>query len=485
MSDTNVEKTVCPNCKSEIFDGNDLCPQCGLKIKEEFDNELASEISWGDNKADLIPLPPKKHKALLPFVIGIVVVALVIVSTVVALFFGNRNINDFLGVEIGGIFDICYHEDTEWIIDYEPTLYAEGKKHLECNSCGKTIDTKVIEELYLTQAEVVEKLKASVVKVICYDYDSKTEISQGSGFFIDSKGTFITNAHVVEDCFFIKIKTSSGMEYDVDVMYKFNYTSSDYAICKAKYCYTSVAVEFTEGGSVGDTVYALGYPNDAFTLKTTKGTITSNNVVEGSKHYFSNTAWIDHGSSGGILSDDKGRVIGITTGIFSSGEYAALKYQDFKTAVEGTFISGKEPWEYFHKAKEVLIASYNVDDYFDIIVNGNAMSDTRVSYYVTVKLNDKYRKSKILLDSVSIRISIKINTEYSYTEVTSYGSYRRTKTDSTYQYFTFWNENDLKLGDTAYASSSVYIPYSTDYYGMTISYEVDIFSGSGTIIIFD
>ena len=48
-----------------------------------------------------------------------------------------------------------------------------------------------------------------MVKVYCYDYDGETLLSQGSGFFINKTGTFITNAHVVEDAYYIKIKTRS------------------------------------------------------------------------------------------------------------------------------------------------------------------------------------------------------------------------------------------------------------------------------------
>lgn len=381
--------------------------------------------------------------------------------------------------------EVCAHTNAEWIVDIEATLDAEGRKHLECCSCGNTIETEVIPELYLTQSEVTEKLKSAVVKVICYDYDGKTEISQGSGFFIDSKGTFITNAHVVKDCFFIKIKTCLGVTYDVDVMYEYNAFASDYAICKAKNCYSSNAVEFTTKVAEGDTVYALGYPNDAFIMTTTVGKITSTDVVDGTKHYYASTAFIDHGSSGGILADAKGRVIGITTGIFADGEYAALKYQDFKFDAEGSHIGGKAPLEYFHTVDEVRLASHNMDDYFDIIVNGTATSDTNVTYWVTVQLKDEYKNAKIVVDSVNISVTVKLETEYKYEEIVSYGSVNRTKTDIEYLYFHFWDEGEMITGDRQYTTSSIFLPYSTEYYGMNIAYDADFFGGNGTIIIYD
>ena len=381
--------------------------------------------------------------------------------------------------------ETCAHTSTKWVVDVEATLDSDGSRHQECKSCGKTIKTEVIPEIYLTQAEIISKLKPAVVKVICYDYDGTTEISQGSGFFIDSNGTFITNAHVVEDCFFIKVKTYLGATYDVDVMYKYNGTVSDYAICKAKNCFSSNAVEFTAEASVGDTVYALGYPNDAYVMSTTSGKITSTDAVDGTKHYYANTAWIDHGSSGGILADAKGRVLGITTGIFADGEYAALKYQDFKFDAEGIHVGTKEPLEYFHTVDEVWLGSYNMDDYFDIIVNASATSDTNVQYWVTVRLKDKYKNAKILIDSISISVTLKLDTEFNYKEIVSYGTANRTERDTKYLYFRFYNEGDLISGDQQYTYSSIYIGFTKEYYGMDISYDVDFFGGNGTLIIYD
>lgn len=337
----------------------------------------------------------------------------------------------------------------------------------------------------LTESEIIAKLKPSVLKVICYDYDGETEMSQGSGFFIDNQGTFITNAHVVEDCFFIKVKTHLGATYEVDVMYKYNGTVSDYAICKARNCFSSQAVEFSSTAKAGDAVYALGYPNGATTMSTTKGKITNINAEDGTKNYYANTAWIDHGSSGGILADAQGKVLGITTGVFDDGEYAALKYQDFKHDVDSPHIGVKAPVEYFHTVDKVMLGSYNMDEYFDVFVDGNALSDTSVTYWITVRLKEKYRNKKIVIDSTSISIDLKLNTEFQYKEVLSYGTANRTKTDTKYVHIWFWDENNMITGDREYVSSSIFLSYSTNYYGMNISYDVDFFGGMGTLIIYD
>ena len=83
--------------------------------------------------------------------------------------------------------EVCEHNESEWITDREPTLDAEGLRHTECTLCGETVNTATIPELYLSESEVIDRLAAAVVKVICYDYDGATVMSQGSGFFIDGR----------------------------------------------------------------------------------------------------------------------------------------------------------------------------------------------------------------------------------------------------------------------------------------------------------
>lgn len=257
--------------------------------------------------------------------------------------------------------EACPHGETAWRVDTEPTKSTYGQQSLVCSLCGKSLDTETIDRLPLSEDEITAKLSPSVVKVICYDKDGKTKTTRGSGFFIDTNGLFITNSHVVKNCFFIKIETSQGEIYDVDIMYSYSYISSDYAICRAKKC-TSVAVEFSDKAEVGDTVYAIGYPGRGDVLKTTSGVITNTDVKDGKRHYYSNTAETDHGSSGGALTDDRGRVIGITTGAFPDNSgYAALRYIDLAEALTDPFTGGKAPWEYFHTEDELSPGDDNND----------------------------------------------------------------------------------------------------------------------------
>ncbi|MBE6651693.1 MAG: trypsin-like peptidase domain-containing protein [Ruminococcaceae bacterium] len=378
------------------------------------------------------------------------------------------------------------HNESRWIVDIEPTMNSVGKKHTECLMCGVTINIEIIPKLGLTKEEIKSKLKASIVKVICYDYDGKTEISQGSGIFIDNKGTFITNAHVIEDCYYIKIKNYLGATYDVDTICKYNGTTSDYAICKTQNFYLSQPVEFSASANVDDVVYALGYPNDSFIMSITSGKITSTDVIDSTKHFYKNTAWIDHGSSGGALVDSQGRVLGITTGILADGEYAALKYQDFKLAAEGSHVNGVEPLYYFHKVNKYDFSSFSMSNYFEIYVDVLSRTDTSVYYRVGVRLKDRYRDAKFIL-SGSATISIKLETTYDYYESRSYGgTYHQTKTTNDTKYLYYYSEKDLIYGKSASSNSSIFVSSINDYYNMKISYEADFgILQSGTIMFFE
>lgn len=379
--------------------------------------------------------------------------------------------------------ETCAHTMTEWVIDKQATLYIEGSRHQECITCGETLATEVIPELFLTQSQITSELRDSVVKVVCYDYDGTTKLSQGSGFFIDEKGTFITNAHVVEDCYFVKITNYLGSTYEVDVMYVYSNVVSDYAILKTKNYAFADPVEFEETAEAGDTVYAIGFPNNSFIANTSVGEIVHTNVVDGMKDYYSTTAWIDHGSSGGILVNDKGKVLGITTGSFADGTYASLKYTEFKVDANRTHFGTKEPVEYFHTVTEVTLASYNVDTYFDIEVGVSSYTDTSVWYTVKIGLNDYWKTQKITMDSFSISISVQIDTTYKFYQVLAYSDLLSRRYTYDTVSFTFYNESDLRLGKNSSVFSYISL-IGTDYYGMVITYDADFWLVNGSMTIY-
>ena len=376
----------------------------------------------------------------------------------------------------------CNHAESDWIIDSRPTLESEGKQHTECTKCGEVIQTQAIPELEYSLSEAKQMLNKSIVKVYCYDYDGETLLSQGTGFFIDKLGKFITNAHVVENAYYIKIKTSSGATYDVNVMYAYNDRDSDHAICKALGC-PSTPVEFDENVFVGDTVYAFGYPNDALTLSSTQGVVTSTNVVDKNKTYIENTAKIDHGSSGGVLVNTDGKVVGITTGILKNGKYAALSYSEVKTDAEKTYysISAKEPVEWFHDTQTVTLNAYNFDTYFNVSISPTPLYGGDVRYDVTISLKPLYQYKKIKIKYTSLWFSVEIDTNYEYYSASLYSGGWSTSNSTCYTHIVMYDRYDM-MGESSTATASFYYSNYTKLY---YSYDYDISSAIGTFVIYD
>ena len=298
----------------------------------------------------------------------------------------------------------------------------------------------------LTVQEITERIKASVIKVICYDVDGVTLTSQGSGFFIDNKGTFITNAHVVEDAINIKIQNYLGVTYDVDIMFAFNDNNSDYAVCRASDFYRSQPLEFATSANVGDTVYALGYPNNVFNISVTKGKITNTDAISGTKHFYANDAQIDHGSSGGVLVDNMGRVLGITTGSVVGGAYLALKYQEFKFDADGEHNGGEKPYTFFYELNQLSFAYSTMEDYFNVTLKQTSSTATSASFEINVRLKSAYAFKRIMLTSEAAKLSVDVLVKYNYYDEN--GEIVETQTLVEPVYLDFDSVEELKSGKT-------------------------------------
>ena len=169
-------------------------------------------------------------------------------------------------------------------------------------------------------------------------YDaSGNALRTGSGFFIDSDGTLVTNYHVVEGGASAKITTMDNQVYDVSGVYDYNETT-DIALLKVNGSgFTSLKVS-TEPVSAGDTIYAIGSPLGL--SNTISSGIISNaaRVYEGVT-YIQVTAPISSGSSGGALIDSQGRAVGITSGEFYSSTNMS---QNLNIAVPLTYLDELE-----------------------------------------------------------------------------------------------------------------------------------------------
>jgi serine protease Do len=146
--------------------------------------------------------------------------------------------------------------------------------------------------------------------------------SLGSGLLISKDGYIFTNNHVVAKADKIKVKLSSGKEYDAEV--KGKDPNTDLALIKIKADGDLPFVKFGDSDKlrVGDWVFAIGNP---FGLDhtVTAGIVSAKGRVIGAGPYdnfIQTDASINPGNSGGPLFNLEGEVIGINTAIVAQGK---------------------------------------------------------------------------------------------------------------------------------------------------------------------
>lgn len=172
-----------------------------------------------------------------------------------------------------------------------------------------------MDEGIMSAEDIYTTLLPSVVEIYG---ESETMVSTGTGFFMDAKGTVVTNYHVIEGCQWAQITTEDGAVYDVVAVLGYD-AQRDIAILSTN-CLrsTPVSVRTTEV-KTGETVYAIG-SSLGLTGSLSDGLISAvGREVEGYE-YIQTTAPISSGNSGGPLVDQKGQVVGIVCASFVDGQ---------------------------------------------------------------------------------------------------------------------------------------------------------------------
>jgi serine protease Do len=136
--------------------------------------------------------------------------------------------------------------------------------------------------------------------------------SLGSGFIITRDGYILTNNHVVERADKIRVRLSSGKEYDARIIGKD--AKTDLALIKITPAGNLPVVEFGDSDKlrVGDWVIAI-----------TAGIVSAKGRVIGAGPYdnfIQTDASINPGNSGGPLFSMDGKVVGINTAIVAQGQ---------------------------------------------------------------------------------------------------------------------------------------------------------------------
>jgi CheY-like chemotaxis protein len=158
--------------------------------------------------------------------------------------------------------------------------------------------------------KIVRQIGPSVVTIITYDASGSPE-KQGSGVFVAKNGLILTNAHVIDGVYSLKVVSSIGEFSEATVV--LTDRDRDLALLQVM---TDSAAPVREAESVeyevGDKVVAIGSPM-GLEGTVSDGMISGLREMQNGVELIQTTAPISPGSSGGALLNSDGNLIGITT----------------------------------------------------------------------------------------------------------------------------------------------------------------------------
>ena len=207
-------------------------------------------------------------------------------------------------------------------------------------SSEKVIDSQVRDEspidgpgdLSLTQ--IFEQSESGIVSVAVTKSSIIDQSGVGSGFVYNKKGHIITNSHVVEDAEKIVVTFIDGRSFNAKIIG--NDTYSDLAVIKIdvdQSMLNPLSIGDSDLLKVGESVAAIGNPY-GLSGSMTAGIVSQiGRLIPAQSSGFSipdviqTDAAINPGNSGGPLLNMSGKVIGITTAIYSNdGDFSGVGF---------------------------------------------------------------------------------------------------------------------------------------------------------------
>lgn len=165
---------------------------------------------------------------------------------------------------------------------------------------------------------IFQRVSPSVGSVKVYDAENKLQ-AQASAFVIDRRGVLVTNAHVLDGGvrFTVTLPDMAALPVmrilHIDLQHDLAYLKVP------KRSFTPLILSDSDSISVGETIFTIGSPHGL------ENTISSG-ILSGVRKFgafgemLQISAPISEGSSGGVLVNDQGQAIGITTFVVKSGQ---------------------------------------------------------------------------------------------------------------------------------------------------------------------
>lgn len=241
--------------------------------------------------------------------------------------------------------------------------------------------------------KAIEKASISVVRLQCYDKDNELYCT-GSAFAALAEGVFVTNYHVIEqNTYRIEAYTEEQDMFEINSVLAID-SQHDIAILKtdAQTKIQPLMIGESDHLEKGEKVVAIGSPLGF--LNTVSTGVFSGYNRDDTADELQFSASISHGSSGGALLDDDGKVIGVTCASYEDGQNlnVAVPIQ----YVQALYISSAVPMtviEFYETFDHSTV--YTVDE---VLENCYTLSDDNaciVGYIAGVEAEDVYIASNL------------------------------------------------------------------------------------------
>ncbi len=170
---------------------------------------------------------------------------------------------------------------------------------------------------FCTNPDAIEKAAQSVFMLEVYDNGNEM-FATGSGFVMFEEDTLITNYHVIENAYSIIAYDDGGYKYDITELLAAD-EEKDLAILKFSKPTQAQPLEYSmKKINRGESVVAIGSPVGLRNVVSTGNVSALYN--ENGTDLIQVTSPISHGSSGGVLLNDDGKVIGVTSSTITTGQ---------------------------------------------------------------------------------------------------------------------------------------------------------------------
>ncbi len=213
-----------------------------------------------------------------------------------------------------------YKEGNIYALSIDENLQSENGSALKQD---EEIIFQIEGKKKLNIKEIIKKQES-----VCYvkvDNPNEDVYHYGSGFVIDSKGIIVTNHHVIKSYTSLDsiTVTIDGNIYNIDKIIKDD-SDKDITVLQLKDVDKELpTLQLTDSDlvEVGDKIYTLGNPL-GYTNSISQGIVSGFRLGQGriSAKDIQFTAPISGGSSGGVLLNEYGEVIGIVYASASNGQ---------------------------------------------------------------------------------------------------------------------------------------------------------------------